>query len=93
MLDDDSSLYVSAVHKEALLRTYRQIYKSSKSPSRSLPGKGKGPDDPHSRQKTGNGSAEVSIEGKLPHFDTGIVPVRRSPTSSLGDFLKKMQKY
>ena len=73
--------------------TYRQIYKSSKSPSRSLPGKGKGPDDPHSRQKTGNGSAEVSIEGKLPHFDTGIVPVRRSPTSNLGDFLKKMQKY
>ena len=93
MLDDDSSLYVSAVHKEALLRTDRQIYKSSKSPSRSLPGKGKGPDDPHSRQKTGNGGAEVSIEGKLPHFDTGIVPVRRSPTSNLGDFLKKMQKY
>ena len=46
--------------------------------SRWLPGKGKGPDDPHCRQKPGKGAPELSIEGKLPLFDTGIVPVRRS---------------
>ena len=34
---------------------------------------------------------EVSIEGKLPHFDTGIVPVRRA-TTNWGIFLQVREK-
>ena len=35
-------------------------------------------------KRLATGAPEVSIEGKLPHFDTGIVPVRRSLSSNWG---------
>ena len=92
MLYDDSSLYVSAVHKEALLRTDKYI--NHQNPHQDhYQGKEKVLMTHVPDKRLATGAPEVSIEGKLPHFDTGIVPVRRSPTSNLGDFLEKMQKY
>ena len=77
MLDDDSSLYVSAVHKEALLRTDKYI--NHQNPHQDhYQGKEKVLTTLIADKSLARGAPEVAIEGKLPLFDTGIVPVRRS---------------